>query len=152
MARPRSFIRLVLRFWRLPAGERRFAMEAIGLLLLARLALTFVPFERIGRWASINLARPAPDSEERERIRRHVRRAVTRSARHVPWKAVCFDEGLAAQHMLRRRGIASDLYLGVERKPGGDLGAHVWVRDGEIDIVGGEGAKRFKPLVHFPRP
>jgi hypothetical protein len=148
MARPTSVIR---RFRRLPASERRLALEAIGLLLLARLALSFVPFERIGQWASIDLRRPAPGPDERERIRRGVRSAVTRSARHVPWKAVCFDEGLAAQHMLRRRGIASDLYLGVERKPDGKLGAHVWVRDGEIDIVGGQGAKRFTPLVHFPR-
>lgn len=139
------------RFWHLPASERRLALEATGLLLLARLALTFVPFERIGRWASIDLGRPAPGPDERERIRHSVRSAVTRSARHVPWKAVCFDEGLAAQHMLRRRGIASALYLGVERKPDGRLGAHVWVQDGEIDIVGGEGAKRFTPLVHFPR-
>jgi hypothetical protein len=126
-------------------------MEAIGLLLLARLALTFASFERIAQWASVDFRPPAPAPGERDRIRRGVRSAVTRSARHVPWKAVCFDEGLAAQHMLRRRGIASDLYFGVERKPDGHLGAHVWVRDGEIDIVGGEGAKRFKPLVHFPR-
>ncbi|HLZ67505.1 MAG TPA: lasso peptide biosynthesis B2 protein [Aliidongia sp.] len=150
-ARPLLFGRAILRLCRLPARERRLVIEAIGLLLLARLALTFVSFERIGQWASVDLGRPPPDPDERDRIRRNVRSAVTRSARHVPWRAVCFDEGLAAQHMLRRRGIPSNLYLGVDRKPDRSLGAHVWVRDGEVDIVGGHGAERFTPLIHFPR-
>ena len=58
-----------------------------------------------------------------------------------PWmQALCLPRALAAQTMLRRRGIASKLCLGVTRE-GGALAAHAWVEVGQEMIVGGAAAR-----------
>lgn len=75
--------------------------------------------------------------------------AVTAAARRARFRAVCIERGLAAQTMLRRRGIGATLYYGAA--PGVDgLAAHVWVRWQGIDVIGGESAARFTPLATFP--
>src|SRR5262249_28593518 len=82
------------------------------------------------------------------RVRR-IRWAIIATASRVPWRAVCFQQGLAAQMMLRRRNIPSVLYYGAAQGRGG-LSAHVWVRDGNVDVIGGEMAHRFAVLATFP--
>ena len=65
---------------------------------------------------------------------------------------MCFEQGLAAQFMLRRRRIATKLFYGAAFEEGGGLIAHVWVKDGDLKIVGGEIASRFAVLATFPAP
>ena len=93
--------------------------------------------------------KPPPAPEARNRVRRQVRWAIVTAARRVPWRALCIQQGLAAQFMLRRRGIPSVLYYGAALREG-DLKAHVWVRDGTIDVIGGEAASRYALLARFP--
>lgn len=50
-------------------------------------------------------------------------------------KAVCLPQALAAQAMLRRRGIASRLCFGVARE-GKMLAAHAWIEIGHKIIIG----------------
>jgi hypothetical protein len=69
----------------------------------------------------------------------------------VPWRCLCFEQGLAAHLMLRRRGIASTLYYGVAPIRENAIEAHVWVRVGCQDIIGGENAAEFVPLATFPQ-
>ena len=52
--------------------------------------------------------------------------------------------------MLRRRGVPSFLYFGAAPDDKRGLIAHVWVRDGDVDIVGGEETSRFAVLATFP--
>jgi transglutaminase-like putative cysteine protease len=49
--------------------------------------------------------------------------------------AVCLPRAMATQAMLRRRGIASRLCLGVARD-GRSLAAHAWVEVGQQVIIG----------------
>lgn len=78
-----------------------------------------------------------------------VRSALLGWSRRVPWRVVCFQQGLALHWMARRRGIASVLHYGVAHDPAG-LAAHVWVSvDGRI-VIGGEEAPRFACLAYFP--
>jgi hypothetical protein len=66
-----------------------------------------------------------------------------------PWMhALCLPRALAAHAMLRRRGIASRLCLGVARE-GGELAAHAWVEIGNNKIVGGTEADGFTRLAEF---
>ena len=66
-----------------------------------------------------------------------------------PWmNALCLPRALAAHAMLRRRGIASRLCLGVARD-GSELAAHAWVEIGEDKIVGGSEANGFTRLAEF---
>jgi hypothetical protein len=52
--------------------------------------------------------------------------------------------------MLRRRGVPSVLYYGASHDAKSGLCAHVWVRDGAVDVVGGETASRYAVLATFP--
>jgi len=60
---------------------------------------------------------------------------------------MCFPQALAATLMLRRRGIRSTLYLGVD--PHRDLDAHAWVRVGGLIVTGGPDEARFVVVSTF---
>jgi hypothetical protein len=63
---------------------------------------------------------------------------------------MCFEQGLAAQFMLRRRSVPSVLYYGAAAADQSGLSAHVWVRDGCVDVIGGDIATRYAQLARFP--
>ena len=111
------------------------AAEAGGCLALASLAIAVFPFRRVVALASSRRPRETP-AGEREAGR--IAWAVQACARRAPWKAMCFQQGLAAHWMLRRRGLRSDLHYGARHGADGVLEAHVWVRSGAADVVGCE--------------
>lgn len=130
---------------KLKTMRRMYLREAAVMLVAARLAVRFVPAERLAVWAS----RPP------RRINRFTLGEVGWIALAVetigtkPWmQALCLPRALAAQAMLRRRGIASRLCLGVARD-GDGLAAHAWIELGQEIIVGGSEAPRFTRLVEF---
>ena len=120
--------------------------EALAALALASLAIALLPFRRVAAAASAPVRKTAPADAE---IIRRVRSAVKAWASRVPWRAVCFQKGLALHWMLRRRGIRSVLLYGA-RSDGDGLAAHVWVDvDGET-VIGGDEAPNFACLARFP--
>ncbi|MEI6559027.1 MAG: lasso peptide biosynthesis B2 protein [Rhodospirillaceae bacterium] len=125
-------------------------LEAVGWLLFGWLILRLLPFCLVAGRLRPGLARSRTDPDIIPRIARAVRVA----ARRVPWPAVCFTQGIAAQRMLCRRGVAATLCYGVRNGAGGGLEAHVWVTVGDgRSIVGGEAASGFSLLATFePRP
>jgi hypothetical protein len=141
---------LIQKFFRLPRHDRRLLFEAVFWLAFAWLAIALLPFSHVGRLAG----RPVRTVEPRQRMRllaiERIRWAVVASARRVPWRANCFQQGLATQFMLRRRGVPAVLYYGAAMNPQEGLSAHVWVRHGDIDVVGCETASRFAVLAAFP--
>jgi hypothetical protein len=125
--------------------RRVYLREAAVMLVLARLAVRFVPPARIFAWAN----RPP----------RRVHRFAIDEANWISWAvenlgakpwmhALCLPRALAAHAMLRRRGIASRLCLGVARE-GSELAAHAWVEVGNNKIVGGTEADGFTRLAEF---
>lgn len=71
-------------------------------------------------------------------------------ARLVPG-ASCLTQGLALQALLHRRGVASDLKLGVRRDGPDGLAAHAWVVvDGKV-VIGGAARDLapFAPIAKF---
>jgi Transglutaminase-like superfamily len=125
--------------------RRAYLREAVLMILLARLAVRFVPPARIFAWAD----RPP------RRIHRFplddttwISWAVENIATRRWMNALCLPSALAAHAMLRRRGIASRLCLGVTRQSGA-LSAHAWVEIGESKIVGGATADGYIRLAAF---
>lgn len=125
--------------------RRVYLREAAVRLVLAKLAVRFVTPVRLFAWAS----RPP----------RRICRFAADEAKWVSWaveylgarswmNALCLPRALAAHAMLRRRGIASRLCLGVARENGA-LAAHAWVEIGNDKIVGGAEAERFTRLAEF---
>jgi hypothetical protein len=126
---------------------RLYLREATVMLALARLAVRLLPAAWILAWA--------------RRPPRHINRfAVTAAVTWVPWaiatvgpkpwmQAACLPRALSAQAMLRRRGVASRLCLGVARD-GAQLSAHAWLELGQDLIIVGEAqAPSFTRLVEF---
>jgi hypothetical protein len=100
------------------------------LLPLTALALRVVSFQR---WQATlarlgGAAASPPDRDEGAMIReaRAVARMVEAAARHGLYRATCLPRSLILWSLLRRRGIAGDLCIGV-RKDRGRLEAHAWV-------------------------
>ena len=129
-----------------PAAIRRaYLREAFFAVALARIAVRFVSPAQVFAWAN----RPP----------RRINRFATNEAAWVSWAVeqaaskqwgnpLCLPRALATHAMLRRRGIASRLCLGVARQ-GGELAAHAWVEIGKDKIAGGAEADRFTRLAEF---
>jgi hypothetical protein len=141
-------ISLLKRFRRLSWPDRFLLMEAVLWLMVANFAIGVLPFRYVGLLAAHSIARPLPPGARLDKVRR-IRWAVISTAALVPWRALCFQQSFAAQLMLRRRGIPSTLYYGAAQDESG-LHAHVWVREGDIDVIGCEIADHFSILATFP--
>ena len=145
-----SAIARLRKFGRLSWRDRLLLTEAMVWLAVAGFAIAVLSFRHLGFLAARPLRRPTPPQNSRLEAVRHIRWAILTTARHVPWRALCFQQGIAAQLMLRRRGIPSVLYYGAAQDKLAGLLAHVWVRDLNTNVVGGEIAHRFAILTTFP--
>jgi hypothetical protein len=118
--------------------------EAVAELLRAWFAIRFLPFRWVVASGSIALGRGST-----ERTVDQLVWAVTSASAHTPWRSVCFQQGLALQRMLRRRGFDARLHYGIAN-PGG-LKAHVWISvDGKI-VIGGGPAPDYKCVAIYPK-
>ncbi|WP_265569356.1 lasso peptide biosynthesis B2 protein [Sphingomicrobium nitratireducens] len=119
--------------------------ETFGDLVAASLALRLRSFEAIvsGRDAPANLPQVAPHDAVM------LERALKAWNRRLPWRTLCFEQGLAAERWLRRRGLASRLHYGAAGRGEGPV-AHVWVTSGTVPVVGCEQAGEFVELAQFP--
>ncbi len=129
--------------------DRALLAEALVVLVAASIAIRLVPFKHIARAASRPVRDELPPVERREVIRR-IRWAVVAWAERVPWRALCFERGLSVQLMIRRRGVPSIMHYGAAIDPEEGLIAHVWLRDGDVAIIGCESEDRFNRLASFP--
>lgn len=132
--------------------RRRLLLEAVVELLRARLRLLPLPGLDWQRALGTRTSSPdppdttaAPDGPARE-----VGWAVGVAARFVPWRSVCLPQAIAAQRMLRRRGIHGRAVVGARRsateKP---IDLHVWVLVDGRPIVGGRGHATYEPVVAY---
>jgi hypothetical protein len=151
MAQSSSTRRPLRRFAQVGHRRRALVMEAVAYLLLARLGLLFVPFPKLAR----RLGHFVPPSDPRVLIARErvaqdeaafaaeVGRAVTRSARYLPFKAVCLPQAMAAQLMLKRRGVSSALHFGAARGEDKPLDA------AGVEVTGYPVANKFSEIACF---
>lgn len=129
--------------------RRALWLEAALWLVAAKIALRWVPFHRLARF----FERPARGSELSGPTRRQtiseVRHAIAQAARRLPGDYVCFPRGIAAQAMLRRRGVSTTLIYGAATLPEKGLTGHVWVMDGNRGVIGAESAGDYRVLARY---
>ena len=120
--------------------------EAGVAILAASLAVRLAPFrtiaERLGRSEGGTVPADAETAY-------WLRRAVLAWARRLPWRALCFEQGLAAFALLQRRGLQARLHYGAATIDG-ELKAHVWVTSGKTEVVGCENKEDYGQLARFP--
>ena len=157
MARWRSIRRPLRRFAQVDHRRRALVAEAVAYLLAARLGLIFVPFPKLAR----RLGSFVPPSDPRAlrarkqgrqdeaRLAEEISWAVTRSARYVPFKAVCLPQAMAARVMLKRRGVASVLHFGAGRGEDKPLDAHAWLDAAGVEVTGYPVESKFAEIACF---
>jgi hypothetical protein len=153
----RRLNRKLRRFGEIGARRRALVVEAALWLLAARIALIAVPFPRLAR----RLGAFVPPTDERvARAARHgsaehaqlaeeIGWATVRAARHVPFRAVCLPQAMAARIMLRRRGIASVLHFGAAKGAHKPIDAHAWLDAAGVEVTGYPVAAQFAEIACF---
>ncbi len=128
--------------------ERWLRLEALGYLLVARVALKTVPFRWLTRVFERESRLPELEGPARDEVRAEVRRAISQAARLLPG-TVCFPKAIAAQAMLRRRAVATTLYCGAATIPGRGLVTHVWLQDRDFGVAGHRVSGQYQPLARY---
>ena len=128
---------------RLDGGRRRLLIRATWLLSAASAGVALLPFRRAIRFGCVAARGDQLSVED-------CVWAVEAAARRLPWRTMCIEKGLAAQHLLRRAGIDAVLHYGARREPEvGKLEAHVWVSVASETVIGGEEAPGFREIATF---
>lgn len=157
MAPWRTTRRLLRRFGQIDNRRRLLLAEAAACLLAARLALVFIPFPRLARHlgsfvppadARATQARGAAPRDA-ARLAEEIGWAVTRAARHLPFKAVCLPQAMAARVMLKRRGVASVLHFGAAKGTDKPFDAHAWLDAAGVEVTGYPVAENFAEVACF---
>lgn len=131
---------------------RGFIAEACIRLVFVRLALMTLPLKRQASIQSFSsfkddrLQQNGPATEAQRQQVRAVGWAVTRLAARLPIGARCLAQALAARAMLRRRGIASTMHIGVARPGATSLEAHAWLEAAGVEVIGYPVPPRYREI------
>jgi len=154
---PRGLRRRLVRFAQVGSRRRAVLIEAVLWLLVARLSLIFVSFPRLARrlgtvvgpddTRALLVQAHCPD--DHARLAAEIGWAVTRAARHVPFKAVCLPQAMAARIMLKRRGVDSVLHFGARIGQDKPIDAHAWLDAAGVEVTGYPVAETFAEIACF---
>lgn len=122
------------RLRQLDRGEVRLVAQVPLLLPLAAIALRRWGLRRVQeRLASLTQRRRGPGAApEALAAAQRLAWGVEAVARRLPWHVNCLQRSVTLWWLLRRRGVAGDLHIGVRRRSGGlaraqGLDFHAWV-------------------------
>jgi len=157
MAPLRLIRRPLYRFGQIDNRRRALVIEAVACLLLARLALVFIPFPRLARRLGTFVPPTDPraahaktvTTPDQAIVAADIGWAVTRAARHVPFKAVCLPQAMAARVMLKRRGVSSVMHFGAAKGRTRPLDAHAWLDAAGVEVTGYPIAESFAEVACF---
>ena len=130
--------------------DRLLLLEALVWLSLAKVLLRLVPFRCIAPLLGRQMAQTASEITTDERqLALNISWAVQAVARHAPLGFVCLPQAMAAKWMLRRRRLASTLYLGLCVPKQRTLTAHAWLRVGDRILTGREQSRTHHAIATF---
>src|SRR4051812_27420109 len=101
----------LVRLRRLDPGRRNLLVRSAAVLSMASLAVALLPFRRAISWGSVAIKSGKGDRPD------DIVWAVEAAARRVPWRAMCIEQGLAVQRLLRQSGVAARLHYGARHDP-----------------------------------
>jgi len=143
----------IKKFAQLPRKEKRLFWEAYWTLGVMRAAILRIPFKNLTRSLqhSPKKGKSVMLNEEQKRTALAIGRAIERAALHTPWESACLAQSLAAQKMLKKRGIPGVFYLGVakDNEVEEKMKAHAWTECGEMILTGGRGHEAFTVVSVF---
>jgi hypothetical protein len=141
----------VVRFLRLPLPDQAATAEAFVRVVAVRARLTLWSRAKVSEWvrpmlhSATEASSAIPNPTDRDATLKRIRSAVQRASRRVPG-ATCLVQAIAAERMLRSRGVLSRIRIGVA-KTDDKLGAHAWLTvDDQIVLGGADASARFVEL------
>lgn len=139
----------VVRYLKLPLKEKWILVEATFLLIIIKGMILLFPLRWYKGVLGVQNAATdfTPDSLAMKVIL-CVSRAIVRSRKVIPWKNQCLTEAITAKLLLRRRGVNSTLYLGVNRD-NNTMTAHAWLCCGQLFVTGKRGMEKFTVVSSF---
>jgi hypothetical protein len=140
---------LVVRYVKLPFKEKLVLAEASFFLISIKFLILLFPL----RWyknllGDQNINADYTPDKLAITIILCVSRAIARSKKIIPWKNQCLTEAITAKLLLRRRGVNSTLYLGVNRD-NNKMTAHAWLCCGKLFVTGKRGMEKFTVVSSF---
>ncbi len=126
--------------WGLGAMQWRYLLMSLVLLPVIDVSLRRVGYKRTLVWLSRRAERceVTINSVDSPGFASKIARMVSLAGRRSPWRTTCLRQALVLWFLLARRGVATELRLGVEKSETGDFAAHAWVElDGHV-LIGGE--------------
>ena len=132
------------------AKDYALLAEVLAVLTASSLAIRLLTFRIVMKLAGWPLQHDRLSLDRQHAVCMRIRWAVIAWAKRLPWRPVCFPQGLATQWLLRRRDVPSVLCYGAKPDETGKLIAHVWVCVGETIVIGGETVQGMGVLARFP--
>jgi len=149
----KSFQGILAKWSHRTCGDRAILLESFLMLGVARLAVLLLPF----RWLAVFLGKQNRRTDEKGvnvsglTLARNIGKAVCSAANFTPWESACLPQAVAAQWMLKRRGIAGTLYLGVAKLESTQdkLAAHAWLSCFGVILTGAADYEKYTVIAMF---
>ena len=111
-----------------------------------RIALSLLSFKTVRRFLTWSSRKRVSSPPDKVAYYRRVIWTVNGVGRWMLGDKPCLPQALVGQWLLRRRGYAAVLHIGVAKDKEGQLLAHAWVESEGAIIIGG----RFSPEIYTP--
>jgi hypothetical protein len=133
------------------SADGRLLLKTAILLALTRVALSVCSFQTLLTLVS-RLSVPPPNADGAMTIDR-VPWAVNKASHWVPGARHCLTQALAAKLLFARRGLLTQLRIGVAKDQAGRLKAHAWLQCDGAAILGvpDSGLDEYRLLPHLDR-
>ena len=132
------------KFSKLDGADKWLLFRATALLLIARIMLAAMPFDRLSARLATESDLIATECDPK--ILARVGYAVRVAASQVPWRSDCFPQAIAAQKLLKHYGQAAKIHFGVERVGDNGLEGHAWLTSGDTIVIGDTDLTRYTEI------
>lgn len=128
----------LISIYKISTSDKRLFFEAVFTSAYVRFTLSFLPFKKVVAWlGQPNKTNTNAAYSSAETIRR-VQQAVRRCNKYTAWKTECYTQALTGKILLRRRNIASTLYIGFmkDEQEQTKYKGHAWLKVNDLFVTG----------------
>lgn len=137
-------------FYKLGFKKQLMFIEAFILSGIYRFMVVYLPFKCVKkRLGEAKKESPQKESLEAYQMAKEIRSVVLLACKYTPWESKCLIRAMLVQHFLKRKKIATTIYLGVNKDDFNNMKAHAWIRCGEMIVTGEYEKKHFVQVAYF---
>lgn len=125
-------IRKIWKFIRLPRNLKLLLSEAIVTLFFSQVRLMLLPVDKALKVSSLQ---DVGDAESKLNELTAIRWALYKAGTAWFRKSRCLVQCIAGKRMLARRGMDSQIFLGVRHCDDKKIVAHAWLTAGDFEVV-----------------